>query len=159
MSFILSLKNLFKKSPELATENDNENRFKNYINIIENNAFGYDKTKVAKYLIALIVEYLNNNEAIKALEYVESPQSNNYIEQIYKEIEYDLSLEGKVSKLDDPQSNDFVSIDVNSIPIILNPWKGERVVDNFLTAHFFKIPLYKLQQIYTDAMFPFSKLL
>ena len=129
MSIDLILKKIFKRNPEFETKTDNENRFNNYIKLIENNVMGYDKTKVAGYLIAVIVEYLNNSEAIKSVEFENMSQNNSLIEQIYCE----LFLKKELYKLDDLRSECSISIDVNSIPIILNPWNGGRVVDNLMT--------------------------
>lgn len=133
MSFFLFIKRLFKKSEELSIENDNEIRFNRYIDLIENNVMGYNKAKVAGYLIALIVEYLNNCEAINSLEYEHTSPDNSLIEQIYKKIENDLSLDKRFSKFDEIHLEKVKTIEINSIPIILNPWNGGRIVDNLMS--------------------------
>lgn len=127
--------------PENIRYNDKFNRYRF---LMKKNS--HENIMVATYLIAIIVEYLNYSKAVLSLECEHNPRDNSLLEAIYREIETCLCLNHNIlifDKIHDEDkkyynSNDIVDeapleIDVNKFPILLNPWNGNRIINNLLS--------------------------
>ena len=69
-----------------------KDRFQRYLTPVENNCMGYDSVQCAKVFIEIMVEHLNYEEALQALEKEHGAQNNSLIEEIYSKIESCLDL-------------------------------------------------------------------
>lgn len=131
-----------KKS--FSKRNLQNNPFQNYIEFIENNSTDIHKAECAKMIIALIVEYLNYEESLRVIEKGDGDQNNSLIEDIYSSLLQNLDLENDTVVVDDVQPDQVkyyncvrllnrnpIEISVNDLPILLNPWKKERILKNF----------------------------
>lgn len=122
-------------------------KFLQYKNLIENNGRGYDKITIVNYLISVIVEYLNFSEAIQSVEKSQKKQDNSLIEKIYRKIESEVLQTHNSIIIDKIHEDDKkyyttkgrelidgepLNIFINELPILLNPWQGERVIDNLI---------------------------
>ena len=105
-------------------------RFQGYLNLVNNNRFGYAPVQCAKILIKIIVEYLNYEEALHSFEKEHDIQNNSLIEEIYLKIESYLFLNKKTSYIEES-----MKVDINKLPILLNPWSGERILNNFIAIN------------------------
>lgn len=89
-----------------------------------NDPFWHNESQSASYLIQLIVESMNYREAEMSLEYITSPQDNSIVLDIYRTVFIilfpDQSMRCKEVRR---------TIEVGSIPILLNPWNGDRVLN------------------------------
>lgn len=125
---------LKKKKNNISCETETDknkitiDRFQRYLNLVNNNYFGYNPVQCAKIFIEIIVEHLNYEEALQALEKEHDVQDNSLIEEIYSKIERCLFLNRKTIPIEKEHSK----IDINNLPILLNPWNGERILDNFI---------------------------
>lgn len=121
-----------KKNISCETETDKNkitiDRFQRYLNLVNNNRLGYDPVQCAKIFIEIIVEHLNYDEALQAIEKEHDAQDNSLIEEIYSKIESYLLLNRKTIYMEKVH----MKIDINKLPILLNPWNGERILDNFI---------------------------
>lgn len=148
MSISKLIKNVFLNNKETQIKNNDNSslkeKYNKYINLIENSTDN-DKTTIARYLIAIIVEYLNNSKAVKSLELENNQQDNSLIELIYKSIERELLLDRKVFIYQDVHPDDLkyytnstivdsapIVIEINKLPILLNPWNGDRIISNLM---------------------------
>ena len=136
------------RKAELEKIEEFKARFRRYKDLIDNNSMGYNNIQVARYLSSIIVEYLNYKEAIQALEFEYKTQDNSLIEEIYRKVEWDLCLKHNVTlieKIHDDDRNYYQSveisderplcIEINDLPILLNPWKGTRIIDNMININ------------------------
>lgn len=84
-----------------------------------------DKIFITKSILNIIIDYLNYNELIKTLEGHHRGLNNHRLIGIYNKLVllYDIDVK---------KDNEFIdkSIDIKSIPILLNPWNKDRVYDN-----------------------------
>lgn len=132
-----------KSANNITSNNRYKAKFNRYRYLIESNS--HEKKSVATYIMAIIVEYLNYREAVQSLECEHNPQNNSLLEAIYDKIETDLYLKHNIfifDKIHDEDkkyynSNEIVGetpleIDINKYPILLNPWNGNRLIDNLL---------------------------
>lgn len=122
----------------MNTKNQKD-RFNRYIQFVTNQD---DKIQTAKYLISIIVEYLNFYESIQSLECEHGTRDNSIIEEIYRKIAVDVNLQSETIRIDRIHEDDLkfyketkienrlYEIDITDLPILLNPWNGDRVVDN-----------------------------
>lgn len=121
-----------KKDISCETETDKNkitiDRFQKYLNLVNHNRLGYDPVQCAKIFIEIIVEHLNYDEALQAIEKEHDAQDNSLIEKIYSKIESCLLLNRKTIYMEKVDMN----IGINKLPILLNPWNGERILDNFI---------------------------
>ena len=149
------MKNIFKniiRDQFHATENHNseeyKTRFHNYVNSVEYNNREYDKVESSKYLLSIIIEHLNFSEAIKSIESTNHNLDNSFIELIYHSIENNLSLKHSSIITDRVHEDDKVfykgeeihpegplKVKINELPILVNPWNGDRVLDNMFTIN------------------------
>lgn len=146
---IKCLKKLFKpreveeNSREIG--NDLEEKFFRYKKLVENNIFGYDKVDVANYLLRVVVENLNFLEAVQAFESEHGVQNNLLIEEIYRRIASEVEVDIRSITIDNIHKDDIkynlkgklkcrdpIKININELPILLNPWNGERIIDNLM---------------------------
>ncbi|MDO5088784.1 MAG: hypothetical protein Q4D53_03270, partial [Leptotrichiaceae bacterium] len=104
-----------------------KDQFDRYKSLMGNKS--YDNILVAIYLKAIIVEYLNYSEAVQSLECEHNPRNNSLLEVIYRKIEADLCLKHNIFIFDEVP----LEIDINKLPILLNPWNGGRIVDNLVS--------------------------
>ena len=133
----MALGNLFNKKTQ---DNDkvinsvtNEERLKRIIENVDTVANIYnDKKQAVAYAIQVIVEGMNHYEAMLALQYEMHETSdgiaareNAAVLEIYRNVERILFPEKDIRLT--PFIKEF---DINSIPILLNPWNGKRVIDN-----------------------------
>lgn len=122
-------------------------KFLRYKNLVESNNMGYDKILVVNYLISVIVNNMNFSEAVQALEITQGVQDNSLIEEIYRTIESEVSQNHHLIVIDKIPAEDrkyynregmelidreFLKININKLPILLNPWNGKRVIDNLV---------------------------
>ncbi len=128
---------LKKKINNISCESETDknkvaiDRFQRYLNLVDNNNFGHTPVQRAKILIKIIVEHLNYQEALQAFEKEYDVQDNSLIEEIYSKIERYLSLNCKpICK-----EKEHMNIDINKLPILLNPWSGERILGNFININ------------------------
>lgn len=121
MKHLKLFKQIFCKSRKNQT--NRKELLEKCLECINNNNMGYDKKEVANYIIEIIVEYLNYNEAVEALTKGQNVTNNSEIDIIYKKIE---CYFGKKAK----KNTDTKIIGIKSFPILLNPWNGERIIDN-----------------------------
>lgn len=130
--FCIFKKGKEKKNTSRKKETDKNkimiSRFQSYLNLVNNNTMGYDSVQCAEILIKIIVEYLNYEEALQSIEISHNAQDNSLIEEIYSKIEFYLLLNRKTFIIE----NADIEIDINELPILLNPWNGERILDNFI---------------------------
>ena len=108
-----------------------KDRFQRYLTLVENNCMGYDSVQCAKVFIEIMVEHLNYEEALQALEKEHGAQNNSLIEEIYSKIESCLDLNRRTILIE----KKLIKIDINKLPILLNPWYGERILDNFISIN------------------------
>ncbi len=137
------------KGIDLQTEesNNQKDKFVRYKNLVENNSMGYDKKTIATHIINVIVEYLNFIEAVQSLETIHCSQDNSLIEEIYRKVEIEVSQKHNVIVTDKIHEEDKkyyiregielkeidpLKVKINELPILLNPWKGERIIDNLV---------------------------
>lgn len=124
-----------KNNISCKTETDKNkitiDRFQRYLTLVKNNCMGYDSVQCAKVFIEIMVEHLNYEEALQALEKERGAQNNSLIEEIYSEIESCLFLNRKTI----PIEKEPIKIDINKLPILLNPWNGERILNNFISIN------------------------
>ncbi len=106
-------------------------RFQRYSTLVKNNCMGYDSVQCAKVFIEIMVEHLNYEEALQALEKEHGAQNNSLIEEIYSKIESCLFLNRKTILIE----KEPIKIDINKLPILLNPWNGERILNNFISIN------------------------
>lgn len=139
---------IFKKN---STQNDTlekvekkKKRYDKYIHYVNKNAMNYGTIEVANDLIALIVEHLNYKQTIEALEYEHADMDNSRIMQLFENLSYEVGIKPINTILREVHTDDEsaytdsnlsqsgeIEIEVNAIPILLNVWKGDRVIDNF----------------------------
>ena len=108
-----------------------KDRFQRYLTLVENNCMGYDSVQCAKVFIEIMVEHLNYEEALQALEKEHGAQNNSLIEEIYSKIESCLDLKRRTILIE----KELIKIDINKLPISLNPWNGERILNNFISIN------------------------
>ena len=108
-----------------------KDRFQRYLTLVENNCMGYDSVQCAKVFIEIMVEHLNYEEALQALEKEHGAQNNSLIEEIYSKIESCLDLKRRTILIE----KELINIDINKLPILLNPWNGERILNNFISIN------------------------
>mgnify|MGYP000870412317 CR=1 FL=1 len=125
---------LKKKTNNMSCESETDknkvaiDRFQRYLNLVNNNRLGYEPVQCAKILIKIIVEHLNYEEALQAFEKEYDIQDNSLIEEIYLKIERYLSLNCRTIC----KEKEHIKIEINKLPILLNPWSGKRILDNFI---------------------------
>lgn len=125
---------LKKKKNNISCEEETDknkktiDRFQRYLNLVNNNRLGHDPVQCAKIFIEIIVEHLNYDEALQAIEKEHDAQDNSLIEDIYSKIESYLLLNRKTINME----KEHIKIDINKLPILLNPWNEERILDNFI---------------------------
>lgn len=120
-------------------------RFQKYIELVENNYRRHDSILCAKILIGLIVEYLNYKEVLQAIEIEGCPEDNSSIESVYYQLEQRLNLKPAIIAIEEVHKDDekayrnvvllnkpSIEVSVNDVPILLNPWNRERILDNFI---------------------------
>lgn len=130
-----------EKSKEL------KERFLEYKKLVENNRMGYNKIMIVNYLISVIVEHMNFLEAIQSFEKRQKIQNNSLIEEIYRKLESEVLQTHNsiiIDKIHEDDKKYFkgigrelmdgepLNIHINKLPILLNPWNGERVIDNLV---------------------------
>ncbi|MBU5669304.1 hypothetical protein KQI68_05540 [Peptoniphilus sp. MSJ-1] len=103
-----------------------EEIFTQYINII-NSKSGSQKAVLAKNLITIIVEYLNYYELIQTIEGNNKSLKNCQIEQIYGILSNKMCLNPIINVVENKKD-----IDINDIPILIDPWNKDRVINNIL---------------------------
>ncbi|MCP1638614.1 hypothetical protein J2T50_000307 [Streptococcus gallinaceus] len=98
-------------------------------------------------LRSVVIEYLNFRESIASIEHPDSSQDNSRIEEIYKQINslFDekhkvylfetIHPEDKKYVRDEIIDNHAIKIGIRELPILLNPWSGQRIVDNLLNIN------------------------
>lgn len=119
-------------------------RYDKYIKHVKENVMSYETTEVAKNLIALIVEHLNYKQTIEALEYEHAEMDNSRIMQLFEILSYEVGIKATNTILREVHTDDKsaytdsildrsgeIEVEINAIPILLNVWKGDRVIDNF----------------------------
>ena len=145
--FFRKIKNVDIKLDKLDRSNERKEKFQRYKSLVESNS---NKIQIAKFLISVIVEHMNFSEAVQALESEHEVQDNSLIEEIYMNIENELLLEHCLIESDGiiegnkkfHSRNDFKradkkysKININELPILLNPWNGNRVIDNLVAIN------------------------
>lgn len=103
-----------------------EEIFTQYINII-NSKSDSQKAVLAKNLITIIVEYLNYYELIQTIEGNNKSLKNCQIEQIYGILGKKMHLNPRIHVVKNNKD-----IDINDIPILIDPWNKDRVINNIL---------------------------
>lgn len=126
--FLKKKKNNINCETETDKNKITRDRFQGYLNLVNNNYWGHGSAQCAQVFIEIIVEHLNYEEALQVLEKGHHAQDNSLIEEIYSKIESCLFLNRKTI----PIEKEPIKIDINKLPILLNPWNGERILDNFI---------------------------
>lgn len=111
----------------------NEERLKRIIRHVDDMAYMHqDKKQAVTYMIQVIVEGMNHYEAMLSVQYElheisneTAARENSAVLDIYKDIEHML-FPNKVIR----PTSIHEEISINSIPILLNPWKGDRVINS-----------------------------
>lgn len=122
---------LKKKKNNISCETETDmnkitvDRFQRYLNLVNNNSMNYDLAQCAKIFIEIIVEHLNYEEALQAIEKEHDAQDNSLIEEIYSKIDSYLFENRKTISIKTVQM-------INKLPILLSPWNGEKILDNFI---------------------------
>lgn len=101
------------------------------------------KVKIVKNILSVIIDYLNFNEAIQAIETDHEAQDNSNIEEIYNLLAYetDLFIDEVICEKVHPDDMKYyknkkirkenpISIKVNELSILLNPWNSDRIIRN-----------------------------
>lgn len=113
-----------KENKKQQIEEKNINRFQRYMSLTNNN---FKKEYFSKNIISVIVEYLNFQEAIQSLEFKHESQDNSLINEIYSKLNCLMGLELDI------KSNIDCKFNIKEKPILLNAWKGERILENLET--------------------------
>lgn len=104
----------------------NKERFDNIATILAGSVWSkHDLSQTVKYMIEIIVDYLNYNQAVSSFENIESIVNNSEILFVYHMLEQQVLSGSEIEQLDRIET-----IAINEIPILLCPWKGHRIVDN-----------------------------
>lgn len=131
-------KSLFKKDKR----EDYLNRYNRYINRIGHNDNTKEKIDKIKSILLVIIEYLNFDEAIQTIETNHEAQDNSTIKQIY-----DVLIDENKSIMDENSGKTYsynreycdmndcyqikeIRVEINELPILLNPWNPERVISS-----------------------------
>lgn len=127
----------------IERNDDYQSKYKKYMEKLNNSENPNEKVKIVKNILSVIVDYLNFDEAIQAIETDHDAQDNSNIEAIYNLLAYETDLiidEVICEKLhpDDMKYYEYkklreegpISIKVNELPILLNPWNSERIIRN-----------------------------
>ena len=129
----------------LRTErnNDYQSKYNRYMEKLNNSENTNEKVKIVKNILSVIIDYLNFDEAIQSIETDHEAQDNSNIEEIYNLLAYETNLhidevifekvhpddmkyyENKKIRKEGP-----ISIEVNELPILLNPWNSDRIIRN-----------------------------
>ena len=110
------------------------------MNMVEGCSKNEDRVKTAQNLLMVVVEYLNFDEAIQAVETNHEAQDNSLIEEIYNKIAYEIDLtideiicrsihpdDAKYYKNKTIREQGPIEIMVKELPIFLNPWNSNRI--------------------------------
>lgn len=134
---------MIKNLSKLFEPKDFKVKYMNYMKLINDCSNDEDKVKTVKSLLAVVTEYLNFDEAIQAIETSHEAQNNSLIEKLYDDIVEKMALsineilcqkihpddmkyyENKIIREQGP-----IEIEVNELPILLNPWNPKRIVQN-----------------------------
>jgi hypothetical protein len=102
-----------------------KDRFNAIIKRIETSEYYHKNTsQTISYMIQLIVDYMNYNEAEIALEGNPITPQNSIVFDVYRDIDRELHPDKDIRCLNTRQD-----VDINEFPILLNPWNGDRVVN------------------------------
>ncbi|ESV54462.1 hypothetical protein SAG0136_04190 [Streptococcus agalactiae LMG 14747] len=128
---------------EEKQNDDYTNRFHWYLKQLESGGDTNKKIETVKNILAVIVNYLNFDEAIQSFEIEGGPQDNSNIERIYDALAYEANVIINMSVYRNIHPDDVkyykgcaingdgpISLQVNELPILLNPWHPKRVIDN-----------------------------
>lgn len=142
--FIENFKKHSTQNDSLKKVEDKRKRYNNYIEHVKENVMGYETTEVANDLIALIVEHLNYKQTIEALEHKHAEMDNSRIIELFRRLSYEVGIEPINTILREFHPDDKSvytdniikqsgekEVDINAIPILLNVWKGDKVIDSF----------------------------
>lgn len=122
---------------------DYQSKYNSYMEKLENVENADEKVKIVKNILSVIIDYLNFDEAIQAIETDHKYQNNSSIEEIYDLLAYETDLIIDEIICEKIHRNDMkyygnkkickegpISIKVNEVPILLNPWNSDRVIRN-----------------------------
>lgn len=130
---------IFSKKGNNEDRESNKERFNRIIKLLDETAYRYqnNKSQAASYMIQVIVEGMNHYEAMLALQYESlelsnetAHQNNSYILEIYRNIAHEM-FPGEIIRFTPVD----MEIEINSIPILLNTWKGDCVIDNLININ------------------------
>lgn len=119
-------------------------KYTSYIEYVKQNVMGYDTVEIANNLIALIIEHLNYKQTIEALEHKHANMDNSRILELFRYLSNEVGKEPTSIILREVHPDDKsaysqsilkqsgeIKVEINAIPILLNVWNGDRVIDNF----------------------------
>ena len=133
--------------------NTNQQRFDKYMYYIKNgiadsNGKIYKGIKIPIYFKKIIVEYLNYNEVIQNIEFGNCTKENSLFSAIYQEIsrfvdtKYNKYLFREICEEEETLYEDFtiicnkpICVNINELDILLNPWTGERTIQNLISIN------------------------
>lgn len=146
--FIEKFKKHSTQNDSLEKAEEKRKRYDKYIEYVKENVMSYETTEVANDLIALIVEHLNYKQTIEALEYEHAEMDNSKILELFRYLSSEVGVEPDniILRKIDPEdefaysksilkNSGEIEIEMNAIPILLNVWKGDRVIDAFQTIN------------------------
>lgn len=103
-----------------------KDRLYQYLNLV-NNKNKSENEMIIKHLLNIVVEHLNYYEAIQTIEGINKGLKNYMIEQIYGNISIKIDVEPKITTVINKEN-----IDINEIPILIDPWNKDRIINNIL---------------------------
>jgi hypothetical protein len=148
LNFLRKLFSSIQGSKSVIDYKGYKNKFTNYMNMVEGCSKNEDRVRTAQNLLMVVVEYLNFDEAIQAVETNHEAQDNSLIEEIYNEIVYEIDLtineiicrsihsdDAKYYKNKTIREQGPIEIMVKELPILLNPWNSNRIISNLDTIN------------------------
>lgn len=140
----MGLLDLFRKKKKVASvdvlDDGYQNKYNKYIEKLKNSENTNEKIK---NILSLIINYLNFDEAIQVVEGDCKTQNNSSIEKIYDSLADQNNLiideiicekissgDMRIYKNKKIRKEGPISIKVNEIPILLNPWNSDSIIRN-----------------------------
>lgn len=135
--------NCFKKHKNNKPKQQRE-KYLNYKKEIDKQTNPREKLITVNYITATIINYLNFYKAIQTFESLEKIEGYLSIEEVYNELEKQLTNnEHSYTIIDtihpDDEKNyknltiineEPINIKINEIPILVNVWKNQRIIEN-----------------------------
>lgn len=123
---------IFKSKDTEDTDNYSENR-KKYKNLLDNINLlvevSENRADMIPYIVQILIDNLNYREAAFSLFSAENTSNRIFNEsflELFRKLAQELGLNIRVKEI--PTK----TISMKEVPILINPWKGDRVINNML---------------------------